>query len=270
MSVDGIAAVQARISGIQSRFGALDPGSADAGDGSFAAALAAAQGGTSGLGGSGGVLGGSGGLSGSSGMTLGDLLGATGSTGGLGSTDLLGSLGSLGGTGSPGGAADLQGLLDGILAGGTGSGAGAGTAMSSRTVAFLQAAVSQAGDPYVWGAEAQAADSDPSAFDCSELVQWAAGQVGLDLPDGSWLQYLDLQGQGSTISVEEALRTPGALLFSFSEEPRPGGGRPGQAHVAISLGDGRTIEARGRSYGVGTWEAGDRFEYAAVVPGLSL
>jgi len=68
--------------------------------------------------------------------------------------------------------------------------------------------------------------------------------------------------------VEQALKTPGALLFNFSSEPKPGGGRPGQAHVAISLGDGRTIEARGKKYGVGTFDAGDRFKYAAVIPGM--
>jgi hypothetical protein len=30
-------------------------------------------------------------------------------------------------------------------------------------------------------------------------------------------------------------------------------GRPSSAHVAISLGDGRTIEAKGGNYGVGAW-----------------
>ena len=64
------------------------------------------------------------------------------------------------------------------------------------------------------------------------------------------------------------MHTPGALLFSFSSEPVPGGGRPNHAHVAISLGDGRTIEARGKSYGVGTFNAANRFQWAAIVPGL--
>jgi hypothetical protein len=91
----------------------------------------------------------------------------------------------------------------------------------------------------------------------------------VDLPDGTWLQYLELKEQGAVVPVDEAIRTPGALLFSFSTEPTPGGGRPSHAHVAISLGDGKTIEARGRSYGVGSFEASSkRFEYAAVIPGL--
>ena len=135
---------------------------------------------------------------------------------------------------------------------------------------FLHAALAQTGDQYVFGAEARPDDPNPKVFDCSELVQWAAGKVGVKLPDGSWLQYLQLSGQGATVPVEQAIRTPGALLFSFDREPTPGGGRPGRAHVAISLGDGRTIEARSSKYDVGSFEATtDRFQYAAVIPGLS-
>jgi cell wall-associated NlpC family hydrolase len=135
---------------------------------------------------------------------------------------------------------------------------------------FLDAALAQTGDRYVLGAEAKLDDLDPEVFDCSELTQWAAHQAGVELPDGTWLQYLELKEQGALIPVEEAIRTPGALLFSFSTEPTPGGGRPSQAHVAISLGDGKTIEARGRSYGVDSFEASsERFEYAAVIPGLA-
>ncbi len=140
---------------------------------------------------------------------------------------------------------------------------------SDLTRTFLDHALAQTGDDYVFGAEAAPDDADPGTFDCSELTQWAASQVGVSLPDGSWLQYLQLQEQGAVIPVDQAVHTPGALLFSFDREPTAGGGRPGQAHVAISLGDGTTIEARGTRYGVGTWETGDRFQYAAVIPGLS-
>jgi hypothetical protein len=133
---------------------------------------------------------------------------------------------------------------------------------------FLDLALAQTGDSYVFGGEAPVSDADPEVFDCSELVQWAGGRVGVELPDGSWLQYLELERQGAIIPVDEAVHTPGALLFSFDREPTPGGGRPGSAHVAISLGDGNTIEARGTQYGVGTWETGDRFQYAAVIPEL--
>jgi cell wall-associated NlpC family hydrolase len=128
----------------------------------------------------------------------------------------------------------------------------AGDDQAVRT--FLDVALAQTGDPYVWASEANVGDADPTEFDCSELAQWAAGQVGVELPDGSWLQYLELKEQGAVIPVEQAVNTPGALLFGFDREPTPGGGRPGSAHVAISLGDGTTIEARGTRYGVGSWE----------------
>lgn len=136
--------------------------------------------------------------------------------------------------------------------------------------AFLDAALRQAGDQYIFGAEAAASEADPDAFDCSEIVEWAAAQVGVTVPDGTWLQYLHLKEQGAIIPVEEAIDTPGALLFSFSQEPTPGGARPSQAHVAISLGDGQTIEARGTQYGVGSFDASpQRFQYAAVIPGIT-
>jgi hypothetical protein len=88
------------------------------------------------------------------------------------------------------------------------------------------------------------------------------------MPDGSWLQYLHLQKAGALIPVEEARHTRGAILFSFSSQPHPGGARPSHAHVAISDGDGGTIEARGRAYGVGNFASKGRFNYAAVIPGL--
>jgi cell wall-associated NlpC family hydrolase len=133
---------------------------------------------------------------------------------------------------------------------------------------FLESALSQTGDAYRFGAQADPGDADPTQFDCSELVRWSAHQAGMNMPDGSWNQYLAAKAQGLLIPVEVALRTPGALLFSFSQEPQPGMGRPAEAHVAISLGDGTTIEARGTKYGVGSFGATDRFQYAALVPGL--
>lgn len=122
---------------------------------------------------------------------------------------------------------------------------------TARAEDFLERALAQAGDAYVFGAEVALNASDPSRFDCSELVQWAAAQVGLQVPDGSAAQ----AGYARAMDVQQALRTPGALLF-----------RPG--HVAISLGDGRSIEARGRRYGVGIFNAQGRFHSAGWIPGL--
>lgn len=116
---------------------------------------------------------------------------------------------------------------------------------------FLQAALNQNGDRYVFGAEASKNNPNPTTFDCSELVEWAAAQAGVNIPDGSSNQRRATQ----SISVDEAMRTPGALLF-----------RPG--HVAISLGDGRTIEARGRNHGVGIFNAAGRFTSGGLIPGM--
>ena len=139
----------------------------------------------------------------------------------------------------------------------------------SATQQFLSAALRQTDDRYVFGIEADKGDADPTAFDCSELVEWSAAQAGVTVPDGASRQYLWLKERGMLVEPEQAAHTPGALLFSFSAEPQPGGGRPSSAHVAISLGDGTTIEARGRKYGVGSWDVGERFTYAAVIPGIS-
>jgi len=131
---------------------------------------------------------------------------------------------------------------------------------------FVELALAQAGDRYVWGAHADENDPDPDQFDCAELVEWSAGRLGIDLADYSYGQYVELRDAGAEMSVEEALRTKGALLFFFSDDT--GTGMPSRRHVAISLGDGRTIEAKGAKYGVGVFEAGDRFTAAAYIPGL--
>jgi cell wall-associated NlpC family hydrolase len=133
---------------------------------------------------------------------------------------------------------------------------------------FLDSALAQTGDSYVFGGPTTLGDPDPDAFDCSELVRWAADQAGVEVPDGALWQYLHLEEQGGAISVEQAMNTPGALLFSFPEQPTADTS-PNPAHVAISLGDGQTIEARGSQYGVGSWPAEGRFQYAAVIPGLA-
>lgn len=127
------------------------------------------------------------------------------------------------------------------------------------SAAFAGYALEQAGDAYVFGAEASLTDPDPDAFDCSELVQWAAARAGVTVPDGSAAQLAYCQRKGTTISVDTAVRTRGALLF-----------QPG--HVEISLGNGRTIAAVNRTYGVRQMSATARsvpWTAGARVPGLT-
>ncbi len=154
-----------------------------------------------------------------------------------------------------------------------GDGDGFGVSSTGKKPAlgvFLSDARAQKGDVYNYSSTPRPDDPNPTRFDCSSLVQWAAHNAGVELPRTAEYQYMKLRDENKT-SVDEALRTPGALLFYFSKEPQ--GALPaGQAHVAISLGDGRTIEARGSDYGVGEWSATERFHKfnrAAIVPGLS-
>ena len=51
-----------------------------------------------------------------------------------------------------------------------------GLASAAVIHAFLEAAVSRLGMPYVWGADG------PTSFDCSGLVQWSFAQAGVVMP----------------------------------------------------------------------------------------
>jgi cell wall-associated NlpC family hydrolase len=165
---------------------------------------------------------------------------------------------------------DISSMLQNVLGQQTAS---TPTGSVAKAQEFLQIAMQQKGKPYVYGAHTQPTDLDPPAFDCSELTKWAAAQSGITIPDGATAQYLQLRDQGRTMSVEEALRTPGALLFHFGYEPKDLGDIPADGHVAISVGDGKhTIEARGRKYGTGIFDAtGERagfFNRAGMIAGM--
>ena len=130
-------------------------------------------------------------------------------------------------------------------------------------------ALTQTGDPYVWGAEASPIDPNPSRFDCSEFTSWACNfeRVDPEMPDGSWIQARHCESHGLAVPASVGVTTQGALLFRFSSSPYFGG-RPRSAHVAFSLGDGRTVEARGTAWGVGVFTAlGRGWTHAGLVPG---
>lgn len=128
----------------------------------------------------------------------------------------------------------------------------------------------QRGDRYDLGHEVSANDADPDTFDCSELVEWGCARLGVTptMPDGTWIQIRHCRKHGTEIPIDEAVATQGALLFRFSSDPFTGG-RPDGAHVAVSLGNGSTIEARGRDWGVGSWDAERRgWTHAGLIPGV--
>jgi cell wall-associated NlpC family hydrolase len=76
------------------------------------------------------------------------------------------------------------------------------------------------GVPYRWGGES------PSGFDCSGLVRWAYGRVGVALPHSSYALY----SLGRRVSV--AQMKPGDVLFF-----------EGLGHVGLYLDRGRMVHA---------------------------
>ena len=136
------------------------------------------------------------------------------------------------------------------------------------TRTFLDHALAQTGDSYVFGAEAPTDDADPGVFDCSELVQWSAGQVGIEMPDGSWLQYLELKEAGAVIPVEQAATTPGRCCSASTASPPPAGAGQARRTWPSAWATAPPSRPGAARYGVGSGETGDRFQYAAVIPGL--
>ena len=138
--------------------------------------------------------------------------------------------------------------------------------MAQTVEGFIQTALTQVGDKYIYGAEASPSNPNPSAFDCSELVEWSLGRIGYRFVDGAENQYNTCKRAGTLLSVSQGVATRGALLFRIGAAR---GGNSGD-HVGISQGDGRTVEARGRAYGVGEWSAtsGRTWTHAGMVPGL--
>ena len=128
---------------------------------------------------------------------------------------------------------------DGTNSGSTSNGGSvSGGGADGQVASFVALALQQAGKKYVYGAYASPSNPNPSAFDCSELVQWCCERVGIKgCPRTSTQQRQWCQNSGTAISVQAAINTKGALLFA-------------NGHVAISLGNGKTIEAMDAALGV--------------------
>lgn len=136
------------------------------------------------------------------------------------------------------------GLLSGIVGKVGAVASGGGGAARERMLSY---ALAQKGKPYVWGA------SGPKSFDCSGLVQEATRAGGKVLTKPVTSQWAALKAAGKTISVDQAMRTRGALLIHI--------GADGSNHIAFSLGDGTTMEARGTAYGTNVFKAANQSWY---------
>lgn len=94
-------------------------------------------------------------------------------------------------------------------------------AASSQAGIAVQAALTQVGKPYQWGAVG------PDSYDCSGLTMWAWARAGVSLPHNSGMQY------AATPRVSQDDWQPGDLLFYGSPIH----------HVAMYIGGGQVVEA---------------------------
>lgn len=144
---------------------------------------------------------------------------------------------------------------------------------------IIQQALSQLGKPYIFGAVPQSSDPNPPAFDCSSFVKWCCdrARVAPTMPWLTYYQHIHCITYGTMVDVETAIGTRGALLIIHRDKA----GNPivpaepinpaayGSAHIAFSLGDGRTVEAANQVLDVCIRSARNRtWTAAALVPGL--
>lgn len=118
-------------------------------------------------------------------------------------------------------------------------------------------------------------DADYSgAFDCAELASYVVYQVtgrlygctdnsaapsAADAYTGAWKR--DAHSLGKIITVAEAARTPGAFVLRYP----PSGGSMG--HIALSAGDGTTVEAKSTAEGVVADKvSGRRWDIGVIIP----
>ena len=100
-----------------------------------------------------------------------------------------------------------------------------GSATGDRAV---ELAKQHLGTPYVWGA------GDPATgFDCSGLVQYVYGKLGVDLPRVS----KDQARAGEPVASLAEARPGDLVFFDYSAE------RAGIDHVGIYAGDGKMVVA---------------------------
>lgn len=100
------------------------------------------------------------------------------------------------------------------------------------------------GNPYVWGGT-----SLTKGADCSGFVQTLFGKYGIETPRTADCQYYD------SIHISEDELQKGDLVFYGSSVSDI-------THVAIYLGDGKIVHAKGKNYGI---VIDDDYKYGNVV-----
>jgi murein L,D-transpeptidase YcbB/YkuD len=114
-------------------------------------------------------------------------------------------------------------------------------------------------------------------WDCAEFMSWLVYQLSgrlygciddndppasADAYTGAWKR--DSATLGRRISWEDAAATEGAILLRYPPQPGTMG------HIAVSDGNGGTVEARGRAYGVCRASADGRdWDTGVLLPGFT-
>jgi cell wall-associated NlpC family hydrolase len=101
------------------------------------------------------------------------------------------------------------------------------TAFAPGATNVIDAALTQIGKPYVFGS-----GPDTSSFDCSDLVQWAYKQIGIDIPRVTYDQWR--VGR----PVKWGQFQPGDLVFTNWNSKRKAPG-----HVMLYIGNNKMISA---------------------------
>lgn len=102
----------------------------------------------------------------------------------------------------------------------------------------------------------------PSFYDCSGFVYTGLRKIGItdpQLPTTSDAQWQWCANHGLSITVDQAIATPGALLFIWNH------------HIAVSDGTGNAYQAVGHAYLSGSYSArnfGPSFDRAGLVAGM--
>ena len=105
---------------------------------------------------------------------------------------------------------------------------------ADRSARVVEIALQYVGVPYVWGA------SSPGGFDCSGLVKYAYGKLGIYLPHSSAIQY------SYGVAVSKSQLKPGDLVFFYSPIH----------HVGMYIGNGNMVNATGDHVQIGTvWKS---------------
>lgn len=113
---------------------------------------------------------------------------------------------------------------------------------------FVRKMLAKEGMEYEWGGT-----SKETGWDCSGIIYDIMTSQGFsNFPRTSG----EIYEHSKKISLKKAIKTRGAILWH-------------EGHIAVSLGNGKTIEAMGEAYGVVIGNAEGRFTHGGLLPELT-